>query len=228
MLFVLAGCGAPTRHASANTPVASSELSLNCPVTITPQEQQDVSRQNEPLAATFTLHHYLVHGASLQDLRNDMHRCMPNDEEGTADADTRWYVSWYLGWQQGPRSCVATRAAVHVQIDMYFPRWENPSNPSIEHAWYRVTDGLMTHENGHKQNGLDAGDAVRRELTNLRAPTCDKLLEKARRRSHDVVQSFVKKDADYDKRTHHGATQIHVPASCGASVRNACNPRADL
>ena len=67
---------------------------------------------------------------------------------------------------------------------------------------------LQTHEDGHKEIGIQAGHDILRTLEGLPSyPTCDELEEAADAAGEGVLDRYREQEIIYDQTTRHGATQ---------------------
>ena len=64
---------------------------------------------------------------------------------------------------------------------------------------------LFKHEQNHRDSGLYAARDIEKALLNLGSfPNCQKLESAANQKGHQILQQYVQRDIDYDKRTDHG------------------------
>jgi predicted secreted Zn-dependent protease len=65
----------------------------------------------------------------------------------------------------------------------------------------------VTHEQGHRQIGLEAGQAVERELMALAADRCDLLRLRASELAQSILRTHQLRNSDYDHQTSYGRKQ---------------------
>ena len=171
-----------------------------------------VNTSNSPLAMMVTYTCYDVTGGSAQAIRTsiDASAARPVDPQtGTAyDAYTRWLyeLKWTLATSGG--ACRATVSAT-LTITHTFPHWvasgSAPSAPLQE--WTTYLSALRTHEDGHKQIGIDTtNDAVTR-VSALGVASCGEFNAKAQAAIDAATARGKQVENEYDTATSHGATQ---------------------
>jgi predicted secreted Zn-dependent protease len=156
--------------------------------------------------------HYPISGATSQELREQMNLFGPLDErlDRRFDGYTRWYVRWNYQYAQSQEGCRIDKAKVKTEVTMTLPQWETAptASPELNTEWNRYITALQTHENGHKQHGLNAGNEILQTLTNLSIqPSCNELDVAANTASDRIIQHYSQEDFAYDQATGHGATQ---------------------
>ena len=148
------------------------------------------------------MNYYKIEGNSATDLRTQMNSLGPTDAQGAhADAFTDWYVSW--GWPgYGTAQCDLTQVRLSYAITVTFPSWQIPAQvePELVDHWRGYTLRLALHEKGHVDNVVKNQRSLRQAIEQA---TCD-TAEAAARQTLDHLRDF---DANYDKKTKHGATQ---------------------
>ena len=94
---------------------------------------------------------------------------------------------------------------------MTLPEWrpKRHADQRLEQAWPGYLAGLTGHEMGHRANGVKAAFAVRDALAAM-APMedCQGLATAADSSANAAFGSYKNADAEYDRQTNHGATQI--------------------
>lgn len=165
------------------------------------------------IVATPTVAPYKIQGKTAAELRSQMSQLGPmNQDEGKRfDASTKWDLDAQLtfGGKKGV-SCQFKTISVTVKTTFILPDWTPPvgtPQPLID-RWKKHLAALQTHENGHKQLGIDAGNDFLSQLKAIpSAASCDALQKTAAQKRDAVKAAFKQKHKDYDTTTNHGATQ---------------------
>src|SRR5579883_3452813 len=150
---------------------------------------------------------YKIQGKTAAELRAPMNQ----DGGKRFDAATLWDLDaqFTFGGKKG-KSCQFKTIKVTVKTTFTLPEWTPPDGTpqALVDRWKKHLATLQTHEDGHKQLGVDAGNDF---LTQLKAiPTaasCDALQKTAAQTRDAVKASFKQKHKAYDAATKHGATQ---------------------
>jgi predicted secreted Zn-dependent protease len=104
---------------------------------------------------------------------------------------------------------------VSVQVTFTLPQWEPPPAASKEliDQWNAYLDALQQHENGHREIGVAAGQAIYQALGRLPSyDACDALERAADAACQQILDQHRQQELDYDQATNHGATQgAHFP-----------------
>lgn len=163
------------------------------------------------IVATPTTSPYKIQGKTAAELRSQMSQLVPlNSDEGKRfDASTVWDLDTQFtsGGKKGV-SCKFKTISVTVKTTFILPDWTPPSGTSqaLTDRWKKYLAALQTHEDGHKQLGIDAGNDF---LTQLKAmppaPSCDALQKAAAQKRDAVKATFKQKHKAYDAKTDHGA-----------------------
>ncbi len=156
--------------------------------------------------------YYSITGSTANELRSQLNQRgvihPPNGER--YDAYTNWYVRWNYRYQTQASRCRISSANVHTDVKITLPRWTASSSisPALKNKWNRYIQALQVHENGHKQNGIDAGKEVLRTLLSMSAyPTCAQLEVAANAAANQVIKNYSQRDIEYDRLTQHGVSQ---------------------
>ena len=155
--------------------------------------------------------YYEIRGMTESILRHQLDKLGPAGEGRLQhDAYTEWYVDWYYPNSEVNGSCATGPITVTVTITHTFPEWNIPPDASQElvKKWNGYLEALQTHEAGHRQIGIDAGDEILRTLNKLSVyPTCAELEQVADTTGQNILDEFRQKEVIYDQTTQHGASQ---------------------
>jgi predicted secreted Zn-dependent protease len=153
--------------------------------------------------------HYAIHGTTARELAREMRNKGPTLLSGTrAFAFTHWVVDWNPRIQVADNRCSIAAAEVMVVITMTLPEWDGShAEPKLQAHWDRFYAALVTHEQGHRQIGLEAGQAIERELMALAADRCDLLRLRASELAQSILRTHQLRNSDYDHQTSYGRKQ---------------------
>lgn len=151
--------------------------------------------------------YYLIHGSTANQLRNEMNTKSPIKQSGnTYDAYTSWFVNWRFDWKKKNGLCAMTRVKSTVKVNFTLPKWENSHSAEVnlKKRWTHYYNALITHENEHKDFGINAAKEVENRLSVLSAKNCSSLKTKANRLGKEIIDKYVVLEKKYDKNTNHG------------------------
>ena len=165
------------------------------------------------IVATPTTSPYKIQGKTAAELRSQLNQLGPlNQAEGKRfDASTVWDLDAQLtfGGKKGS-SCKFKTITVTVKTNFILPEWTPPSGTpqALIDRWKKHVTALQSHEDGHKQLGIDAGNNFLSQLKAIPPASSCGALQKTAAQTRDAVKAtFNQKHKDYDKTTNHGATQ---------------------
>ena len=162
------------------------------------------------VAASDTVDYYSIRGTSENDLRREMSAKGPIGTGGRFDAFTRWNIRWRYSYRQAGGLCRIDAVTTDVTVTMTLPRWDDESAAPdrLQKRWREYVTALTTHENGHRQNGLDAAHEIDRRIAALPAQAnCSALGAAANALGDEIIRNHKQRDLDYDRTTGHGRTQ---------------------
>ena len=157
-----------------------------------------------------TQRYYAFGGATVAAMLAELDRLGPGTPEGRFHAYTSWYVRWRYDYDERPGSCGLGPVKTTVTVGMQLPRWSRPSGApyGLAEKWDAYVIALRTHENGHRDIGVEAARAVAARLATLpRQPTCAQLEALADSTGQGVLEEARVREREYDRRTRHGASQ---------------------
>lgn len=154
---------------------------------------------------------YAIEGSTAADLRREMSAKGPPGAGGRRfDGYTKWYVSWSYRYNNVGAGCTIASVTTSVRVTITLPQWRNESagDSTTRAQWARYLAALERHEQGHRQNGVDAANEVDRSIAAMPpAGSCDALGTAANTLGQSILQRYNQRDLDYDRETSHGATQ---------------------
>jgi len=154
-----------------------------------------------------------VYGTDVSAIRQSMSANSPIWYQGKKfDGYTRWYVRWryYYRFANGECRIDPSRVFVDTEITFTMPQWqdEQRSPPAVALRWRRYINALQLHEDGHKDNGINASQAIFRTLQQYSIPSdCTDLTASANATAQAIIAQYHQADIEYDRRTGHGRTQ---------------------
>jgi len=156
--------------------------------------------------------YYPIAGNTASELRAQMNTLGPRDrrKDRTFDARTDWSVSWAFRRAMLNGRCTIRGVNTQVAITYTLPQWKTPDDVdrSLLTDWNRYFVALQHHEDGHKANGVGAGQEVLQVLRELPdASSCQELDTAAQAAAQAVIRDHNQKDLSYDAATGHGSTQ---------------------
>ena len=153
-------------------------------------------------APNVSLDYYDVDGTDAAAIRHDLDAKGPVDAGGRhLDAETRWHYDWH--WPAtADGSCGTPKADVSFSAVIRLPRLTHFADlkPGLAQAWRSYMTALVRHEAGHVANGFEGRDAI---TAAVRSSSC----ADANAAGQQAIAALGGKDADYDRRTNHGATE---------------------
>lgn len=151
---------------------------------------------------------YLIEGASETALRNEMNAKGPVSKDGRRyHAVTRWDIGWRFRLDRSAGRCAIGNLRVEVKITMMMPAWQNENSApdALKKLWRDYQADLQAHENGHRQNGVDAAREIELGINELPPrESCDAAEAAANALGLKIVAKYRLKDMEFDRVTDHG------------------------
>jgi predicted secreted Zn-dependent protease len=167
-------------------------------------------------AGPLTVRTYDVHGATADEIAQDLYEKSPLIEQGRhMQGRTEWKIHTSYQWQTDGHRCVLDTFDATLNVEMILPHWVQPRHPSpaLVQQWNRYIAALRTHEDGHAEVGEDAQrDMVARARSLGPTSSCEELVKEINDVVAGVIEAHHQFEVDYDSKTHHGETQgAHFP-----------------
>ncbi|HEY9761132.1 MAG TPA: DUF922 domain-containing Zn-dependent protease [Trichocoleus sp.] len=179
-----------------------------------PSSIAQIKQAKSSNAPTVSTHYryYPITGNSVAELRAQMTQQGPMDliEGRRYDARTDWSVQWAYTHARTQGGCAIGSLTTSVDVTITYPQWTPTSRAprSAIAEWQRYMTALQLHENGHKDNGIAAGQAVVRTLSQLPAySSCQRLDAAASSAAQSAIRHYNQQDLNYDQTTYHGYSQ---------------------
>jgi predicted secreted Zn-dependent protease len=124
-------------------------------------------------------------------------------------AHTRWHVGWKYAFEQSG-TCRLKDFRVDVSATIRMPRWvdRDSASPADRRTWDTFDAAMRKHEEGHRENGIHAGQELSREIPLIGSRgDCGQLKAAIEETANRIIAKYGQADADYDRVTNHGLTQ---------------------
>ena len=189
VLLAAAGCGLTGSQTGGGSSIMSS------PLTSAPG-----------VAASVDYEYYGVKGNTNYELASSMEKNGPNGYW----AYTVWRVDWKYPFSQGSGGYTTGPVEVKVAVTITLPKWDPPADasPELVKKWDSLVSALRTHEEGHRDIGVAAGQRIVKALEALPpSPSREALEQSADQVASGMIEDGQSQDASYDASTGHGESQ---------------------
>ena len=125
-------------------------------------------------------------------------------------ARTDWNVQWHYHYRQHNQTCSFDQVQVSTTVKILLPRWRKTSFFSVPlwSQWRQYMIALKTHEMGHQQNGIQAGQEILQALQSMASrENCQQLSDLANQQAQAIIRKYNQSDILYDQQTKHGLIQ---------------------
>jgi len=159
---------------------------------------------------TVTTNYYIVDGTSARELRAALDRSNPLKGKSASDARTDWDVHWSYQTISSVTECRLRSVEIRTTITITLPKWVPSSNaaPDLQQRWETYLKALLKHEEGHRALAQIAAADVGKQVRSIKgAASCDALGESITTKANATIAEYREKEAQYDRKTEHGATQ---------------------
>ena len=115
---------------------------------------------------------------------------------------TGWRLEWKFSHDVTHGDCRIGAYKVIVASRMWLPRWDeyNLATPEVRAKWDAFFKGLRLHEEGHKANGVKAGNDLARRLRGLKPyPDCTALNDEIVALRRRIVSEYSLVDRAFDR-----------------------------
>ena len=155
------------------------------------------------------MQYYSVTGTTEQEIRNSLNKNSPvRVGNNRFDAYTSWNVSWRYTFLKEGQHCKLSQVTTSVVVEQILPRLISVLSPELQIKWDNYYEALLRHEEGHKNFGIDAAQHIERKLKTISPqPTCKQLERNSNSAAKRILDFYVQKEKEYDKRTNYGAKE---------------------
>jgi predicted secreted Zn-dependent protease len=192
----------PVRPAIATIPTVA-------PIPLSPVNRSSDTAQ-PPVSVQYR--YYPIKGATLRELQSQISQLGPLSEtEGERfAANTDWYVHWSYRYNNQNNRCSVQSIDSRVDIVFTLPQWDIPATApqSLVDTWNQYMTAINLHEEGHKENGVEAGTQILQKLKQLPSySSCKRLQTVVNGEIQKIITYHNQQDISYDQTTQHGLTQ---------------------
>jgi predicted secreted Zn-dependent protease len=125
-------------------------------------------------------------------------------------AHTRWHVGWKYTFEQSGAACRLKDFRIDVSATIRMPRWvdRDSASPADRRTWDAFDEATRRHEEGHRENGIHAGQELARDIPGLGSRgDCGQLKAAIEGLANRIIAKYGEADVEYDRITNHGLTQ---------------------
>lgn len=170
-----------------------------------------VSPTSPGLKKNIENHYFNLYGSTIYQLRQQLADCGPKNDGGSWGAYTAYNINYIYDYAPGAGlSCGIKNVAVGIQVDIYLPKWEEPSSfaARLDKSWSNYINALTLHENGHRDYNIDAASEILSALNNFGTySSCDEAGSAANAKGQEILDNLKSTNGSYDASTNHGETQ---------------------
>lgn len=115
---------------------------------------------------------------------------------------TGWRIGWKFAHDRSNGDCRIGNFTVTVESRMWLPKWGeyNLATPEVRDKWDAFFKGLRIHEDGHKANGVKAGNDLARRLRGMVArASCEALNAEIVQVRERIVSEYSLVDRAFDR-----------------------------
>jgi len=152
---------------------------------------------------------YPVRGLTLEDLGASMQQRAPRDNGEAVWGKTTWTLAWTYTYDNNA-GCRVSNAHVKITVTVQMPDWldRDRAPADLQSRWSAFYRALNTHEEGHRDNGVRAGNDFMRRIGQIGAAAdCPTLTASIAALGQSLTTEYQGIDDTYDRTTQHGATQ---------------------
>jgi predicted secreted Zn-dependent protease len=156
------------------------------------------------------IEYFAVSGLSIQDIGQSMRLTAPKGEEGQPVwGQAHWRLRWKFAHDTS-KGCRIDKMAITVSSTLRMPQWQDRQRGALElqEKWAAFYRALLVHEEGHRDNGIRAGNDLARRIRGLGSyGDCEALNAQISNLGARITGEYSLVDASYDRTTQHGVTQ---------------------
>jgi predicted secreted Zn-dependent protease len=160
---------------------------------------------NGAIDLQIAVNHYTVQGRDYASLGQSLAANGPKGYHGLAT----WTIGYEFTTKKLRDGCQMDTVKVKVGGTILMPKWadEQAASPDLQQRWRAYYAALKLHEDGHIQHGREMAMLVKERLLGLGLVPCDRTQALAAAEFNTIVANLKTRDAEYDARTNHGASQ---------------------
>ncbi|HUP98614.1 MAG TPA: DUF922 domain-containing protein [Usitatibacter sp.] len=147
---------------------------------------------------------FRVGGLTLRELNASKQVNGPYNEiaEGKVWGQTGWRLNWKFSHDRTNGDCRIGAFKVIVESRMWLPQWDeyNLATSEVRAKWDAFFKGLRIHEDGHKANGIKAGNDLARRLRGMKPHRdCQALNDEIVQIRTRIVSEYALVDRAFDR-----------------------------
>ena len=147
---------------------------------------------------------FRVAGLTLRELNASKQANGPYNDIAGAKVwgQTGWRLNWKFSHDRTHGDCRIGAYKVIVESRMWLPQWDeyNMATPDVRAKWDAFFKGLRIHEEGHKANGVKAGNDLARRLRGMKPrPDCKTLNDEIVELRTRIRSEYSLVDAAFDR-----------------------------
>lgn len=145
-----------------------------------------------------------VSGLSIRELHASKEANAPFNDiaEARVWGQTGWWLRWKFAHDLKDGACRIGSFTVRVHSRQWLPKWtQHAVAPAdLRERWDAFLKGLRVHEDGHKANGIKAGNDLARRLRGMKPyPDCDSLNQDIVRIGERITSEYALVDRAFDR-----------------------------
>jgi predicted secreted Zn-dependent protease len=205
-------------------PVFNTNKTVTAPTTTT--KNYPVPNSCEPMSASSVLplaistdspglhqktdnHYYQIYAYTKNDIYDQINTCGPIVDEQAYFGLAKSYLNWTYNYTYVGDSCNVKDVAVGVHTEIYYPKLEvlSGGESGLAAKWDDYIPKLVLHEEGHRDNAINAGNQILSAVSALPTLSCASMQEQVNNTADNIMTNYNATDASYDDSTNHGQTQ---------------------
>lgn len=168
-----------------------------------------ISADNPGMHQKTENHYYQIYAYVKSDVYNQINACGPNIDGQAYFGIAKSQINWTYDYTYSGDSCNVRDVAVGVHTDIYYPNLEvlTGGDSSLAGKWDNYMPKLVFHEEGHRDNAVNAGNQILNAISSLPTMSCATMSDQVNVVVNNIIESYHVADANYDDTTNHGETQ---------------------
>lgn len=123
---------------------------------------------------------------------------------------TKWQVQWSYRWLESGSRCRLTETTVNLDVEYLLPELQQPEtiSESLATNWDNYYSALYSHEQQHKDFGVQAATELDKELLSIeKKQNCNRLEKQIADTAQKVLDKYDQIEKEFDRVTNHGINQ---------------------
>lgn len=154
-------------------------------------------------------HYYQIYAYTKNDIYNQINACGPNVEGQSYFGVSKSQLNWTYNYTYIGDSCNVKDVTVGVHTDIYYPKLEvlSGGESGLAAKWDSYMPYLILHEEGHRDNAVNAGNQILNAISALPTLSCATMQDQVNATANNIIANYNIADKNYDAETNHGETQ---------------------